>query len=479
MFSKNHILLSHLQESTKSFSKSISKIIKQFTSEIPKNVKIKKEDIIHVVDIFDGEKDIINPQIVLKNLKLVFEEYQNYYQLFYKEMEEEVENEMKELYENSATDEIKKQHQIVDSEISCFNINLINTVCETTITELLVSSKTTPMNEMKQYLREVLPNKNNIVFLIETIDNQFIGVYIDSIITKPIGKVKGNKSFFFGFHTVGNKVDIQTKESVLELFDDDSIYLLVFGDNELSIVDMEDGFSTCQIDQCEELFNIPSYFTVKALYILQMNSQYEFQLEGENYHLKEIYQSYGSTNKYNKYEYKGISNDSSSIKFSLELLVESPVKRLVFDSLINNSLSKTNVFRNILLGRKNICIVIEDLKDNIFGGYIHDEIVSNTFMNDSRSFLFSIKREKKSYLLKCEKKDIGYSFYMNVNDEDILFCFGGIEKDDRHDICINCCQQKSITGICDYCSFDYHGYENALIDSNFFELKRLYVYELF
>ena len=132
------------------------------------------------------------------------------------------------------------------------------------------------------------------------------------------------------------------------------------------------------------------------------------------------------------------------------------------------------------MGKQHICIVLEDKKNNIFGGYLHNEIVGNKWINDKNSFLFSIKRNNKQLLLKYKKKRQCNSFFLSYDDDDVLFQFGGDNSfSSLSDIQVGLTNQKVLYGSCQSNLFNYHGFSNPFVDTPFFEIKRLIIYELF
>ena len=154
----------------------------------------------------------------------------------------------------------------------------------------------------------------------------------------------------------------------------------------------------------------------------------------------------------------------------------------IFNSKKHKWDKENNEFYNKICSKQTICILIEDKKDNIFGGYVHSKIDEDEWNIDRNTFIFSSKREGIINPKKFElKKDYNYGFCIGNNNSDILFSFGGKEWlfgwfRSYNDIVVfknnsdksNCCQQYA---------FDYNGKEHCLCGNDTFEIKKIIVFE--
>ena len=71
------------------------------------------------------------------------------------------------------------------------------------------------------------------------------------------------------------------------------------------------------------------------------------------------------------------------------------IKQTLFDSNIHKWNRNDSEFSSKLIEHRHVCIVVEDNNNNIFGGYISKEIGIEKFHFDSKSFVFSMKRNGK------------------------------------------------------------------------------------
>ena len=108
------------------------------------------------------------------------------------------------------------------------------------------------------------------------------------------------------------------------------------------------------------------------------------------------------------------------------------VKEKLFDSEIHKWNINDSEFGKKLKGRRYVCIVIEDTNNNIFGGYISKKIGINKYHYDSKSYLFSIKRNGEWKMKKYPLKENCYDLKVFLDDNDVLFAFGAEDKDNTN-----------------------------------------------
>ena len=183
----------------------------------------------------------------------------------------------------------------------------------------------------------------------------------------------------------------------------------------------------------------------------------------------------------------------------------------LFDSEKHEWSMRQSQFSSRLLGKPNVMIFIEDTQNNVFGGYISKPLVLNDWMNDKKSFLFSIRKDtkfevrtfplklksdkkkgkkskknkhKKQHETTSESEDIRedemlYDFQMFGDDHEALFVFGAEETDEGRFLRDCCCRKKDEpTGYCNQFAYDYKNEENALIGKVQFDIKSIVVYQL-
>ena len=129
-------------------------------------------------------------------------------------------------------------------------------------------------------------------------------------------------------------------------------------------------------------------------------------------------------------------------------------------------------------GKSNLIFVIEDTNNNKFGGFVSSTITKcDTWINDSNSFLFSLKSNGRLNNMKQFKiTEPQYGFWMwNQSYQYYLFKLG------RDDIVI-CKKNYNNGGWCDETSYNYEGISNALYgksgSNNLFTPKRFIVIQM-
>ena len=128
------------------------------------------------------------------------------------------------------------------------------------------------------------------------------------------------------------------------------------------------------------------------------------------------------------------------------------------------------------MNKSNLMIVIEDDKNNKFGGYISSKIYKyDSWITDSNAFVFSLKSngrlngmkkfnitEPQHAFILCQKSDSYYLFSIGAG-VDI-----GVYK-----------KNYSNGGWGTQCSFNYEGHQDVLKGSDFnFEMKRFVVIQM-
>ncbi|BFU24994.1 trichohyalin, putative [Entamoeba histolytica] len=171
------------------------------------------------------------------------------------------------------------------------------------------------------------------------------------------------------------------------------------------------------------------------------------------------------------------SNDKTkeTIK-QLEEWTERRINNILFDSDNDNWNKNKSVFKQRIMNKEHIIIIIEDKEGNKFGGYVNSKIDKvDDFINDSQSFVFSLESKgRMEGMMKFDIKQPQYAFWLWNQSHDFLFAFGG-----GSDILVG--KENYKISWCDQLSFDYKGIENALYGKqypNHFTPKRIIVIEM-
>ncbi|BFU22112.1 trichohyalin, putative [Entamoeba histolytica] len=170
------------------------------------------------------------------------------------------------------------------------------------------------------------------------------------------------------------------------------------------------------------------------------------------------------------------SNDKTKeIIKQIEEWTERRINNILFDSYVDDWNKNTSVFKQRIMNKKHVIIIIEDSEGNKFGGYVNEKIDKvDDYIYDSQSFLFSLESKgRMEGMMKFDIKQPQYAFCLFNQSDDWLFEFGYGFGDIR--------VYKENDKIISYCcqwSFDYKGIENALCGHQFFTPKRIIVIEM-
>ncbi|BFU21134.1 hypothetical protein KM1_057740 [Entamoeba histolytica HM-3:IMSS] len=158
----------------------------------------------------------------------------------------------------------------------------------------------------------------------------------------------------------------------------------------------------------------------------------------------------------------------------LEEWTEKRVGKIIFYSNVNNWNTFTSVFDVKLFNKEHIIIIIEDLKGNIFGGYINSKINKiDAWINDPHAFVFSLESKGRlKEMMKFDIKEPKYGFFMESSSYGPLFEFGF-----GKDICVHK-KNYSTKSFCLQYSFEYDGISNALCGKQIFKTKQIIVIEM-
>ena len=174
-------------------------------------------------------------------------------------------------------------------------------------------------------------------------------------------------------------------------------------------------------------------------------------------------------------------NRTIEMKEKLSELVGMEVKDIIFNSDKHKWSGNDNEFGKLMKGHRHICIIVEDMNDNIFGGYCSKEIGIRKYNFDEKSFVFSLKRNEEYTMKKYPLKEGCYDLQIYSDSDNYLFTFGAEDKNNTcyyKDICIF---KKDSTkkSYCQQYSYEYNGEENALREnSDRFDVKRIVVYQM-
>ena len=188
----------------------------------------------------------------------------------------------------------------------------------------------------------------------------------------------------------------------------------------------------------------------------------------------------------NEIPFDFLNEEDNEIEKEIEGLVVSLCGMNINEKLFDSNIHKWNIlkceFGERVKGHRNVCIVIEDTNNNIFGGFCFKETKTEHFHFDPKGYVFSLKRNNEITMKKYPLKKGHYDFCIQSNKVPFLIGFGA--EDDKIDSTnvikdINIFKKHAdMKNYCKQYSYDYNGEENALCGSEEFDVKRILVYKM-
>ncbi|ELP91729.1 hypothetical protein EIN_521260 [Entamoeba invadens IP1] len=158
----------------------------------------------------------------------------------------------------------------------------------------------------------------------------------------------------------------------------------------------------------------------------------------------------------------------------LENLLNKKISSVVFNSDVDDWSNDTSVFDSKIINKSNLCFLIEDTKNNKFGGVFFDKIdETNKFKIDDKTFVFSLKRNGifNTKIFNVKQKCDAFNLYTQKERYNRLFAFGCNYIND-YDIGV---YKKGVDK--NHChSYKFATSEGDLIDGDKFTPKRIYPY---
>ena len=175
----------------------------------------------------------------------------------------------------------------------------------------------------------------------------------------------------------------------------------------------------------------------------------------------------------NQFQQQKQTKQMIDLRFHLDNLENIEMKKLeqwtgkkcnevIFDSNKDNWSENSSVFDDRILNKRNLIFLIEDARNNKFGGYINETITSiNSYTKDSNAFVFSLKSNGRiNGMYKFEITNSSKAFYLNQKESETLFSFG-----DGFDICSK--KNKVRGSYCNQSSYNYGTAKQVLCGYDF------------
>ena len=152
------------------------------------------------------------------------------------------------------------------------------------------------------------------------------------------------------------------------------------------------------------------------------------------------------------------------------------IENILFDSEINKWNVDDSEFDEKLRGKRDIIILIEDERQNLFGGYIGNRIKIDEKVKDETCYVFSLRKDGEYTMKQYLKNEIGYSYWIGDDSSDCFMVFGVSDDTNGRDITVY--KKESSSGYCKQECYEYSREPFALTGKHDFNIKRIVVYQL-
>ena len=169
-------------------------------------------------------------------------------------------------------------------------------------------------------------------------------------------------------------------------------------------------------------------------------------------------------------------NEKEEVERRICQMTGKQVKEILFDSEINKWNKYDTEFDQIMKGKKEVIVLVEDHLQNLFGGYIGNEINIQQNIQDQSFYVFSLRKNGEFNPKKYERNNVGYSYWIGSYSDMILMTFGLNENIVCKDITLN--KKDNSSGYCEQHCYNYNNEQFALCDKLNFNIKRIVVYQL-
>ena len=379
-------------------------------------------------------------------------------------------------------------------QMKCFdNREMISELCGLEVSSILFDSYNNHCGVDRDDFATILKGKSCVCILIEDTQGNIFGGFIGETI--GIEKYHFDRNCYLFSIKRGNERPMkryQIKDGSFDFIIHSDDGLFSFGEHE-----SEDGFFTRDLHVCKRKSLLNTNQLVGSVFRNAFDYQGDqFALCDGNsfeakrilvYQLRETRQMIIQREEYNQ----SVENERNERRMKERMLIENRIKifenddcepKKIYDSAtlpwkMNNSNKK---FFGCIERKKNVCILMEDETNNIFGGFIPGPI-STQFNNvHNNCLLFSLKKDGILFDQPdvSQPKQCRFGYALNENSKVISFAFESSPEvtysyDNLYVNQIEYASGWSIAGLsCDE-KRDYF-----LTGKPFFNVTRLFVYEL-
>ena len=380
-------------------------------------------------------------------------------------------------------------------------IQSVEKMCDLRYKELIFDTEICNWDQYTSTFDQRIYGKEQLVFLIEDTKGNMFGGFVNEKINRyeyyQKEQMKGRSiidenAFVFALKSEGKEIKHPTKMNILPdeknnaftLYKQDWGVLFSFGGgNDIHI--MKEKYKTgCYCIQQSFDYDgekcvfvgkedVVEPFTIQRLQVWQMDeTEKQKQLREEKAKEVEEHKRKMKQKKFDE-ETEQMKLKESQIQEEymkyIEEFTELKCQEILFDSNCCEWKTKTSTFDDRIIGKKQIAILLEEEKGNVFGLYFDTPIMYYMMKEDgewvgeknygNKSFVFSIEsNDRLDYPMKFEKQsgyDICFSLYKK--EHGVLFSIGG-----GPDICIMKKDYRDLS-YCKQFTFDYKGKERVFV----------------
>ena len=126
-------------------------------------------------------------------------------------------------------------------------------------------------------------------------------------------------------------------------------------------------------------------------------------------------------------------------------------------------------------GKKDVIVLVEDERQNLFGGYIGNEIVVGKDIQDNSCYVFLLRNNGEFIKKRYERNDKGYSYCIPSDAKITMISFGVVDGCGKD---ITLYKKNYSSGYCNQHCYNYKKDKFALSGKYSFNIKRIVVYQM-
>ena len=277
----------------------------------------------------------------------------------------------------------------------------------------------------------ILKDRSNILFVIESEEDQLIGGYISAKIDKINSFIVDPLAFVFKKDETNTliKYPIRQTDHAFKVFEATDENMFVIGSSDITIrkerkkrecVSFPQSFNYGKYTQRNPLLGEYNDFTLRRMTIYQLYETEEMIEERR----KQRELEFKKGTEHLKILSKKMKMNKSPEILQLEKWIGKTYEEIVFDSDVNNWMRMTSEFDTRIMNRNNLVFLIESDDGIYLGGYLSSQItVLEKYIADPNAFVFTFK-ESNPRMFPIKEKKVEKAFYLFPSLRGGLFEFG-------------------------------------------------------